>query len=86
MWKVIVEGETVTLSRFSGKTFPCISYARKEDKIYGRDDNGKKPSATFSYEGATELSVKCMLCHISQPHPSPQIIQDFITQCSAIQV
>lgn len=81
-WKVSKEGNVVSLYRLSGKTFPCILFNRVQNTLYVRDDNGRMPSKTYSYEGASANSVAQAMQHVRSPHPSIKNIKRFLQECA----
>lgn len=81
-WKVSKEGNVVSLYRLSGKTFPCILFNCVQNMLYVRNDNGRMPSKTYSYEGASANSVAQAMQHVSSPHPSIKNIEQFLQQCA----
>ena len=44
--------------RFSGKTFPMVSYDNETKTIFARNDNGRKPSKTYSTKTITVEALK----------------------------
>lgn len=64
--------------RFSGKTFPAISYTN--GIIYARDNNGKNVSASLKTDNISVAGIKSLLSGISMPHPTEKDMQEFISR------
>lgn len=76
-WTLMSDNYSVTLGRFSGKTFPAITYSFNDKKIYARDDNGKNVSKTYETKDISVKGLKSLLKHISDPIPSDEAIEKF---------
>jgi hypothetical protein len=78
---VLVDTVGITMCRYSGKTWPCVMYATKEKKLFAREDNGPRPSATIESEDISVQGFKDLLSRaISKPWPSDEKIEEFISK------
>lgn len=79
-WSLIKEKDTISMYRLKGKTFPSITYNKREKTIYARDDNGSSPSDTISTKDITLKGVQELLnSGISNPHPPADMLKEFIS-------
>lgn len=82
-WSFITSGP-ITIVRFSGKTFPQISYSETDKVIYARDNNGPRPSESLKTSDITVEAVKGLLDKISKPHPTDETLNKFIDKIKKI--
>ena len=58
-WQVTIDKSAISLYRMWGKTYPMLTIPFNEDFIYGRNDNGARPSPTIkrprTYEDLVDL-------------------------------
>jgi len=74
MWKIITN--SASMYRASGKTWPEIS--ADKNKIWGRDNNSKRPSETLSTDSVNMEGLNFILKGISLPHPTMEQKLEFL--------
>lgn len=74
-WKLT--SDKTSMYRPHGKTWPEV--AAFGTKVNARDDNGRRPSPTYSTEDITVEGVTALIQqHISLPHPPAEMIEEFV--------
>lgn len=73
-WTLISDN---TLVRFSGKHWPQVAYGGS-GKVLARNDNGNRPSKTYSSDTSLDNVLALISNHIDKPHPPVELVKKFL--------
>ena len=77
-WTIGSSETEPAIYRFSGKTYPTLVYFPKQKKLFGRDDNGPRPSKSLETTDVSINGIKKLLnSGISEPHPDENVLKTF---------
>ena len=76
-WSLISDSDSQRqIVRFKGKTFPLVIFDKSKNTIFARNDNGPKPSATYSLQSDDPKAILAFIkSHISGGQPAIEDIQ-----------